>query len=146
MIHLKLFEAIDWVNDKPELERFCKENLAYLIDEGFNVEVHKLFNHLKPFKKYNTGSILITKILKDKEHINGYPITFNWIDVKNDFIPFLEMLIMKYGLKQDKKTLTIKLFSGFMRTEKSRIVDVEKVLNDKLISRIDINKIIVEWQ
>lgn len=141
MKHLKRFnETIDWVNDKLELEKFCKDNLAYLIDDGFKVEVRKFLEHLK-YKKYNTGSIIITK------KPDTYPLTnFKWMDIKNDFIPFLEMLIMNYGLKQGKKNLTIRLYSGFMRTEKSKIVDIEKVLNDKLVSRIDINKVIIRWE
>lgn len=76
-----------------EINKFCKDNLVYLIDEGFEVKV-----------EYSTGKsafyIDIHKIqerlprLQDVERKSS----FYWREIKEDFIPFFEMLDIKYHL------------------------------------------------
>ena len=96
MIHLKRFnEKIQWNKDRPELLKFCEEHLAYLLDEGFDIYVrlHKMEN-----SAYKNG-------IRDEGYIsicyNKHPNTFKWNRIKDEFIPFLEMLIIKYNLKEE---------------------------------------------
>jgi hypothetical protein len=91
MIHLKRFnEKIQWNRDRPELLKFCEEYLAYLLDEGFDVSV-RLYE--KENRLYRDG-------IRDEGYISiqSKNNTFKWNDVKEDFIPFLEMLVIKYDL------------------------------------------------
>lgn len=72
-----------------DLQSFCEDNLAYLIDEGFKVKVEESY-----FKR---AKITIHKF--------SFPIwtKFTWDDVKDDVIPFLEILKDKYGFFEDIK-------------------------------------------
>lgn len=74
MRHLKRFN--EGVNYKA-LHEFCDENLAFLIDKGFHIDILQ--------SRYNSGTdITITKNKGD-----GF---FEWEDVKYDFIPFILLL------------------------------------------------------
>jgi hypothetical protein len=68
-----------------ELESFCKEYLAYIIDRGFEVVVK--------------GKYII---------IASQKIEFNWIDIQDDFLSFYEMLKTKYSLvNMDRDSLNL---------------------------------------
>jgi len=74
----KFFESS---NKKEELLNFCNENLAYLLDEGFDVYINDFVE-----------CYVIFISLKRK------PFDFYWKDIKNDFIPFFEFLRIKYSI------------------------------------------------
>jgi hypothetical protein len=118
MEYLKRFlEKVD------DLQKFCNDNLAYLIDEGFNVEVTYGLGR----EKYTC--IEITKI----QDINSRKISvFNWEDYKQDIIPFIEYLYEKYNFDS-----TIE-FIGIRKQDIIKIAEPEfsfykrNKLNDKL--------------
>ena len=77
MKYLKKFNESN--SFKKEIENFCEENLAYLIDAGFLLSY--------------TGTDRINIILYS--HIKE---TFKWSDIVDDFVPFLQILNKKYEL------------------------------------------------
>jgi hypothetical protein len=128
MKHLKRFnEKIQWNKDRPELLEFCEDNLAYLLDKNFDVSVR-----LYPMRNntYSGG-------IRDEGYISIYPnrhgVTFKWNEVKDDFITFLEMLIIKYGLLQEEVKITLLYSSGMMKVFSGD--DINKILDGRLVSR-----------
>jgi len=136
MKHLKRFnEKIQWNKDRPELLEFCEDNLAYLLDKGFDVSVrlYPMRNNTYRDSIRDEGYISITP--------NKYGVVFKWNEVKDDFIAFLEMLIIKYNLVEKLK-ITL-LYKNGMR--KSFSDDgINTILDNKLISRADLDEIRIE--
>jgi hypothetical protein len=85
MKYLKLYENY---YSKTELNNFCEENLALLLDKGFNSYIKTTNLVIKNGRK--------DKIMDRKE--------FKWDDVKSDIIPFLELL-REYYIISDKINL-----------------------------------------
>lgn len=93
MKHLKKFNEEITIE---ELGKFCDEYLAYLKDIGFDVHIEK--DYLTTKKRDITGRNILKKdgiILKIYKKGNK----FNLDEIKDDFIPFYQMLKSKYILK-----------------------------------------------
>ena len=89
MRHLKKFNEDDRIGG---LKEFCNSSLAYLIDEGYSIDYDT------SFLKFG-GNIIYIKLSK-KVNTGRHPTQpFNWIDVKYDYISFLESLSKKYEIK-----------------------------------------------
>ena len=105
MKHLKpFFEAVSgWDNiNVGELKDFVNNShFAYLVDEGFTIDV--LCKHKGTlFIEENldgTTYIRITKIER------GSRCRFNWHDIKDSFISFLESFIRRYNLSDTRLKL-----------------------------------------
>lgn len=70
------------VND---LEVFCEESLAYLLDNGtLKLKV----------KEYKTRNAIF---LQSKGFFTSEGVS--WLDIKEDFIPFIELLSSKYVMR-----------------------------------------------
>jgi hypothetical protein len=136
MIHLKRFnEKIQWNRDRPELLKFCEEYLAYLLDEGFDVSV-RLYE--KKNRSYRDG-------IRDEGYISiqSKNNTFKWNDVKEDFIPFLEMLVIKYDLVE---RLVVELIPSIGNTRFYTGSDIKMILDGRLTSRVQLEEIrIKDW-
>jgi hypothetical protein len=137
MIHLKRFnEKIQWNRDRPELLKFCEEYLAYLLDEGFDVSV-RLYE--KENRLYRDG-------IRDEGYISiqSKNNTFKWNDVKEDFIPFLEMLVIKYDLVE---RLVVELIPSIGNTRfYTGSADIKMILDGRLTSRVQLEEIrIKDW-
>jgi len=137
MIHLKRFnEKIQWNRDRPELLKFCEEYLAYLLDEGFDVSV-RLYE--KENRLYRNG-------IRDEGYISiqSKNNTFKWNDVKEDFIPFLEMLVIKYDLVE---RLVVELIPSIGNTRfYTGSADIKMILDGRLTSRVQLEEIrIKDW-
>lgn len=140
MKHLKRFnESLD-VND---LNDFCETNLAYLVDEGFDIMISNNFSG-DSFK-----SIKITNPRSLDDRQDGTVNYFKWNDIKDHFIPFFTRLLNQYSLygnfivedgilfhyvaptyAHDRSTNWYK-FSG-LRTTKLYKPSVSQVLNDEI--------------
>ena|SRR6476620_11660563 len=126
MKYLKLFET-----KTEELENFCKNNLAYLIDDGFNfsikvsrmaqIQSDKYFNLLVKFiqdTKYDT-----IVIEKKSFGLN----TFNFYDYSDDIITFILFIKEKYKFKSimyinDRgKVINVKSDNDVEKMENSKI-------------------------
>lgn len=132
-------------NKKQELIDFCNNNLAYLIDEGYSIVVKELHSGIYPFTRvyYN---ICIT--CSDSE-IDGQKSLFYWKTIKDDFIPFFELLDNNY---KTKSTLFYKVDNpsdyeneDFMKVNDEFLTySKEQILSDKIYEstifyRIEIN-------
>jgi len=90
---IKFFESFGNPDIKEELQNFCNENLAYLIDEGYEVRIIWTPNcYAWRIKFIKTGQKYpdLKKVERSK--------SFYWRDIKDDFIPFFEMLDTKYEI------------------------------------------------
>lgn len=85
MIYLKKFNESNSTK-KDEILKFCEENLGYLLDSGFGVIVVERADDL------------------NIEFDRGDNKLFKWEDIMDDFVPFIELFDMKFGLKKLKPT------------------------------------------
>jgi hypothetical protein len=92
MRYLKTFETLGkFTGGVYEIETFIKNNLAYILDEGFTYKVN--------FKYYGGKMNYIVKINKiEQKDNNRRQLIFNWEELKDDLIPFLELLNDTYTL------------------------------------------------
>jgi hypothetical protein len=87
----KVFIMSDFIS---EIRDFCRNHLAYLIDEGFEIIVTPLFS-----KDFNTGRFSNTcevSIYKSDRVWTDIPV--EWSSIKDHFIPFLYMLNKHYDI------------------------------------------------
>lgn len=68
---------------KEELQDLCEGSLAYLLDEGFVVDVDYT-DYIKP-------NIKLIKI--SKPNTEGPTYNFSWNEIKDYFIPFIQRLL-----------------------------------------------------
>jgi hypothetical protein len=84
MKHLKIYEAFDVFKDKlEELQDFCDTYLAYMTDKGVVLTV------TPNSRLSSTIFVLSVRSVESKD--------FEWNDIKDNFIPFLEVLNNKIG-------------------------------------------------
>ncbi len=110
MEHIKSFDEL-YLDD---IEKFCNDNLAYILDDGFMFRI-------RPIKTFNySNSSFYIVLYNDLK-------SFKWDDIKNDFIPFLQLFSEKY--KTNKVTFTLNNLNDM-----KNIIDIsyDKIINDKL--------------
>lgn len=73
---------------REEVQEFCENYLAYLIDDDFSIETN--LYHLDPV---SVSFVLIRRFTGEHE-----PIIFSWNDVKDYYIPFIQMLQREYNV------------------------------------------------
>ena len=123
MKYLKsIFEA---AGEKVELQDFCEMYLAYLIDDGFKVEVSRT----SVFK-----DTLTIKIIAE----NGTKPT-TWNNIKDKLIPFFSMLIKNYNIGVSPNQgrpfhpswleSTVTFFSN--NQTQSPTIDINELIDDK---------------
>lgn len=78
---------------REEVQEFCENYLAYLIDDDFSIETN--LYHLDPV---SVSFVLIRRFVGEIE-----PILFSWNEVKDYYIPFLQMLQRKYNVINSSK-------------------------------------------
>lgn len=83
MKHLKTFN--ENVDNTEELQDLCDSYFAYLYDEGFELEIEE--------RTENYGRIRICK-----PNPSGPTYKFSWDEIKDYFIPFLQILLTKEDL------------------------------------------------
>lgn len=104
MKYIKLFET----SRTDELKQFCNDNLAYLIDDGFSIDIKLSTNPTITYNSYFEGKISYRKLRKhnvfnsiviDKRNIHREDKMFNFEDVIDDIIPFILTLNEKHIIK-----------------------------------------------
>jgi hypothetical protein len=84
MKYLKIYEAFDVFKDKlDELQDFCDTYLAYMTDKGVVLTV------TPNSRLSSTIFVLSVRSVESRD--------FEWNDIKDHFIPFLEVLTNKIG-------------------------------------------------
>jgi hypothetical protein len=78
---------------REEIQEFCENYLAYLIDDDFSIETN--LYHLDPV---SVSFVLIRRFTGEDE-----PIIFSWNDVKDYYIPFIQMLQREYNVINSSK-------------------------------------------
>jgi hypothetical protein len=91
MKHLKPFNESK-ENLQQELQDFCDTSLAYLLDDGYDISVTLRDKVKFPDKQH----LLVTLGLKGQEP-NPWE-RYYWNDVKDYYIPFIQMLVRRYEL------------------------------------------------
>lgn len=88
MKYLKSFnEKKNYQEIFSDVKELCEESLVYLLDDpSYNLEF---------FSIQNTLSIVFLK--KEKT-------SFSWDDIKEDYIPFIEILSSKYNIHTSERT------------------------------------------
>jgi hypothetical protein len=97
--------------DEQELKDFCEMYLAYLIDEGFEVDISKIRENsitdywkVKFFKLESKGDLTYSRMEFDK---------FKWNSIKDQFIPFFKILNDKYIIKKNYAyTVALQMLNG----------------------------------
>ena len=125
MKHIRKFnESLDIF----EMQEFCNDNLAYLIDDGFSIEpIFATSYHVPLADAYTTFGIY--------KEVNGNYNVFNWYDVRDDIIPFMSILSKKYIVFDIK-------FRYKVSTEDGTWITDSKVLSIISLDRIEDIKII----
>ena len=77
------------LEDRLEIKDYCEMNLAYLIDEGFFIDVH---SHSGGY--YN---ITLRRSLTTTQH-GVHTTYFKWDDIKDHYIPFILRIQKSYKL------------------------------------------------
>ena len=89
MRYLKKFNEDLTQDEIKELEEFCESCLAYLLDEGFEIDYEK-----------GTGDFHWIDLWGSLDE-NENPISYTWDQVKDYYIPFLKLLTARYKLVDD---------------------------------------------
>jgi hypothetical protein len=111
MKHIKPFNE-----SQESVKEFCDTNLAYLIDEGFVFDI----------AKGNLTNDYIVRLRKRGSY-------FKWTDIKNDFIPFMNIIQNEYKLQNNHLQIT-------RSNNEELLVKISKL--DNLINYWDIKSII----
>lgn len=129
MKYLKKYnESVDNI---LELQEFCESNLAYIIDAGFQVNcdygnfTSKYEIYIKFNKVVTTSSNISSEIFKSR--------LFNWDDVKDDYIPFYEILSNKYDIIEE---FLLCDHRGTNTNPRKKITS-DDILEDKVNEKID---------
>jgi hypothetical protein len=109
-------------NEVVELLDFCETSLAYLMDEGFDISCD--------LDKYLQLSLPGKSTFRSNPNAISIKDPFDWNDVKDHFIPFLQLLSRRYELKNfgHRPSDYVVLFQG----DRNIYATVEQVINDDL--------------
>lgn len=136
MRYLKTFENLNYFSSGVnEIETFIKNNLAYILDEGFIYKVD--------FRKYGGRFNYQVRIYKiEQKDNNRKQVIFDWKNVKDDLIPFLELLNEKYTLDSyspEDKSLVIDSGDTLVFTpskewigNRKRWYNIEELIDDSI--------------
>jgi len=128
MRYLKRFnESVDL---ESQLRDFSETYLAYLLDDGYKVQVSA--TNLKT--QFMIKLYKITEINEEEYESNE----FTWLDVKDSYIPFLHMLNREYDIIDD----VVEFYDG--GDEEIVEVEVEKVLSGDVLPHGRDNESILE--
>lgn len=128
MRYLKRFN--ESVDIESQLRDFSESYLAYLLDDGYRIQV-------KPTNLKTQFMIKLYKIdeINEEEYESD---EFTWLDVKDSYIPFLHMLNREYDIIDD----VIEFYDG--GDDELVEVDVEKVLSGDVLPHGRDNESILE--
>ena len=103
MKHLRKFNE----NIDNEIQEFCENYLAYLLDKDFNIEY--VGKKAKTMPSVNSNIVSDDEILSLKKGnriedmaIADPSLMFSWEEIKDHFIPFIHMLSKQYTITNCK--------------------------------------------
>lgn len=79
---------------EEDLRDFCESSLAYLMDEGFTIKIYG--QRTLPYSSLPKGQFNVWL-----QKNNGFTLNefFKWDDVKDYYIPFLQLLSNRYDIR-----------------------------------------------
>ncbi len=114
MKYLKRFESISGGDYLDGLKEFCNTYLSYLVDNGFSLK----FTHSN-----DDETAINIVIYKHSTPERSLDAIFKWVDIKDDLIPFIEVLSKNYDIYQ------IMVEGRFGHAKECRL---DEILNDKI--------------
>jgi len=129
MKHLKTFNE-NKENLVEEVQDFCETSLAYLLDDGYDISISLRDQVKYPEKQH----IIVSLGLPNENYValrpyDGYR-KFNWDDVKDHYIPFLQMLVRRYELLPYLDAAA-HVYVCFNTASGFRYLSLDQVINDK---------------
>jgi len=120
-------------NFLEELKQFCNDNIAYLLDEEFKINFLRASDNqtIMMFSKGETDPYYGNLREYKPEYI------IEWNDIKDDFIPFIELLderykITKVRIQQNNK---FKMLHPLDKQDNTFIKDLkDAIINDQIES------------
>lgn len=130
MKHLKKFNESLQLDEVNELKEFCETSLAYLIDEGFEVSCRdESSTNFVGKRQTQEDLIMITLYLPNVPRLEQ----FDWNDVKDYYIPFLQLLSRRYELCNWNDLGNEKYDVCFHGGGSYRFATIDQVVNDDLL-------------
>lgn len=127
MKHLKPFNESLQPDEVEQLKDFCETSLAYLLDDGYNVSVSVRDKVKYPGKNHVIVSLGLPKYIESGLLEYG---KFHWNDVKDYYIPFLQMLQRRYELLPYLDA-SAHIYVCFNTASGFRYLSLDQVINDK---------------
>ena len=130
MKHLKRFNESLQPDEIDQLKEFCENSLAYLLDDGYDISIS-----LRDQVKYpDKPHIIVSLGLPNENYVplrpyDGYR-KFHWDDVKDHYIPFLQLLVRRYELLPYLGA-DAHIHVGFNTASGFRYLSLDQVINDK---------------
>lgn len=135
MKHLKRYnESIDH-DDFNELKEFTENCLVYLLDEGFQIEFvdpqGDPYGDRQEFWASLNTELTLWIYLYGPTNDEGDNRNFSWQEVKDYYIPFIQLLKNRYELFNDQ--IRFKVQTG-RRFDEHSFMDykIEEVINDSI--------------
>ena len=135
MKYLKPFNESKENSIKEELQDLCDTSLAYLYDEGYNLSLS-----VRDQVKYPGKNHIIVSLGLPQENFTPFRVglrlqndgyrKFNWDDVKDYYIPFLQLLVRRYEL-QPYLDDTAQVYLQFNTISGFRYLSLDAVINDR---------------
>lgn len=112
-----------------DLELFCNTNLAYLLDEGYEIfyehsdRVYDFTKVEQPEATYSTISITIPSDISEGDGEDYDAGEYEWSDINDDLIPFLELLKSKYTINDEIEFFTNEYGSNYKYYTIDELID-----------------------
>jgi hypothetical protein len=119
MKHLRRFNEDLTQDELRDLKEFCESCLAYLLDEGFEIDYEK-----------GTGDFHWIDLWGSKDEEYDNPISYTWDQVKDYYIPFIQLLKSRYKLVDS--IIYVKIGAGQDFATSFEQYTFDEVLNDEV--------------
>jgi hypothetical protein len=135
MKHIKKFNLIV-ESVKSDLKEFCEINCAYLIDDDYKIMITR--RDSLPIESSHHKKGLIIHFYRWHQ---ANRVGFNWVEIKDQFIPFIQRLSKEYTLVEcqidyGKSVLPRKFLYSKALTCTIYVVSMEDLLNSNLPKRL----------
>ena len=136
MKHLKRFNEGLSSNEFNELKEFSENCFAYLLDEGFELELVDRNGRESNDPSFDEDAEYFWVDLYGPTE-NGDTISYSWDQIKDYYIPFLKLVQKRYTLTDgdwNKDLVLFKIEEGADVETAFKRFEVEDVIDDKITS------------
>ena len=136
MKHLKRFNEGLSSNEFNELKEFSENCFAYLLDEGFELELVDRNGRESNDPSFDEDAEYFWVDLYGPTE-NGDTISYSWDQIKDYYIPFLKLVQKRYTLTDgdwNKDLVLFKIEQGADVETAFKRFEIEDVIDDKITS------------